>query len=109
MLSLPSGTVTLLFTDVEGSTRRWEEQPDAMRRAIGIHDDILREAIEAHGGYVFKTIGDAFCAAFSSAPQGLNAAVDAQRALYARDWGDVPPIRVRMAVHTGAAEEREGN
>src|SRR6184192_4148059 len=64
MAELPSGTVTFLFTDIEGSTRLWEEHPDAMRGALARHDAILRAGIEANGGQVFKTMGDAFCAAF---------------------------------------------
>ena len=63
----PTGTVTFLFTDIESSTRLWEEYPDAMGRALARHEELLREAIEAHGGYVFKTGGDSFCAAFAGA------------------------------------------
>src|SRR5690242_3873373 len=103
----PKGTVTFLFTDIQGSTRRWEERPEAMRKAIGIHDDILRKAIEDHGGYPFTTIGDAFCAAFSTAPAALSAAADAHRNLFNQDWGELDPIRARIALHTGAAELRE--
>ena len=75
MAGRPTGTVTFLFTDIEGSTRRWEEQPAAMQDALARHDALLRTAIEAHDGYVFKTIGDAFCATFPNAPQGLAAAL----------------------------------
>ena len=71
MTELPSGTVTFLFTDIEGSTRLWEEHPDAMRDALARHDELLRQAIEAHGGYVFKTTGDGFHAAFGTAERGL--------------------------------------
>ncbi len=67
--SIPQGTVTFLFTDIEGSTRMWEQHPRAMQATIARHDALLREAIEGNGGYVFKTVGDAFCAAFSTAPQ----------------------------------------
>jgi predicted ATPase/class 3 adenylate cyclase/tetratricopeptide (TPR) repeat protein len=109
MPDLPTGTVTFLFTDIEGSTRRWEQHPEAMRTALARHDALLRAAIEAHGGYVFKTVGDAFCAAFSTAPDALAAALDAQRALFAEAWGPVGPLRVRMALHTGDAHEREGD
>src|SRR5438128_10018932 len=104
MPDLPTGTVTFLFTDIEGSTRRWEEQPEAMRVALARHDELLRAAIQVQGGVVFKTIGDAFCAAFPTAAQGLAAALAAQRALAAESWGAVGPILVRMALHTGAAE-----
>ncbi len=109
LTSLPSGTVTFLFTDIEGSTRRWEEQPDAMRIALARHDAILRAVIERHNGYVFKTIGDAFCAAFTSAPNALAAAVVGQRALAQEEWGAVRPIHVRMALHTGTAEPHDGD
>src|SRR5215831_7369366 len=107
--SLPSGTVTFLFTDIEGSTRLWATQHDAMRAALERHDALLRESILAHGGHVFKTAGDAFCAAFATAPGAMEAALAAQRALRAERWPEQAPIRVRMALHTGAAEAREGD
>lgn len=103
----PTGTVTLLFTDIEGSTKRWEHVPQAMSGALMTHDLILRAAIEEHGGFVFKTIGDAFCAAFADPADALSAAVDAQRSLTAEAWGDVGPVRVRMALHTGEPEHRD--
>lgn len=106
---LPSGTVTLLFTDIEGSTRRWEEQSAAMSDALRRHDELLRTAIEAYGGYVFKTIGDGFCAAFSRASDAAAAAIDAQRAVATEDWGAVGGVAVRMALHSGATEERDGD
>ena len=81
MASPPTGTITLLFTDIEGSTRLWEERPDAMRVALARHDEIMRTAIERHNGYVFKTIGDAFCAAFSDPADGVAAAIEAQQTL----------------------------
>ena len=64
----PTGTITFLFTDIEGSTQLWEQSPEAMRLALARHDTLLRQAIEVHGGHVFKTVGDAFCAAFATAP-----------------------------------------
>ena len=73
MADHPSGTVTFLFTDIEGSTRLWEQHPEAMKTALARHDHILRGAMEANNGYVFKTIGDAFCAAFSTAPEAVAA------------------------------------
>jgi predicted ATPase/class 3 adenylate cyclase len=110
MAEAPTGTVTFLFTDIEGSTRMWGRSPEAMRVALARHDEILREAIEAHGGYVFKTVGDAFCAAFSTAPDALEAALEAQRALFSEEWSEeIGSLRVRMALHTGAAEERGGD
>src|SRR5215212_1535920 len=99
--ALPSGTVTFLFTDIAGSTTRWEHQPQAMERALARHDDLLRQAIEAYGGHVLKTVGDAFQAAFTTAPAALEAALAAQRALAAEPWGAIGPILVRMALHVG--------
>jgi predicted ATPase/class 3 adenylate cyclase len=107
--ALPTGTVTFLFTDVEGSTRLWEEQPEAMRTAIARHDAVLRRAVLAHGGHVVKTTGDGLHAAFATAGGALAACLDAQAVLQAGDWGAVGPLRVRMALHTGAAELRDGD
>jgi class 3 adenylate cyclase len=109
MSGAPSGTVTLLFTDVEGSTRLWDAERDAMAAALRRHDEILRNAIEQVGGYVFKTVGDAFCAAFSSARAGLDAALAAQRSLAAQPWPTSRPIVVRMGLHAGVCEERDGD
>jgi class 3 adenylate cyclase len=109
MSGAPSGTVTLLFTDVEGSTRLWDAERDAMAAALRRHDEILREAIEQAGGYVFKTAGDSFCAAFSAARAGLDAALAAQRNLAAQSWPTSRPIVVRMALHAGVCEERNGD
>jgi class 3 adenylate cyclase len=109
MSGLPSGTVTLLFTDVEGSTRLWEAERDAMAIALRRHDEILRDAIEQVGGYVFKTVGDSFCAAFSAARAGLDAALAAQRTLDAQAWPTSRPIVVRMGLHAGVCEERDGD
>ncbi len=106
---LPTGTVTFLFTDLEGSTRLWEEHPDAMRAALARHDEILRNAVEKREGVVVKTTGDGLHAAFAIAPDALAAAVDAQRALVAEDWLLPEPLKVRMGVHTGAAELRDGD
>ncbi len=108
-MNVPTGTVTFLFTDIEGSTRLWEQQPDEMSVALARHDALLRQIIETHEGYVFKTIGDAFCAAFSTAPQALAAALAAQRALFAEPWQQILSLRVRMALHTGAAEHRDND
>jgi class 3 adenylate cyclase len=79
--SPPTGTVTFLFTDIEGSTRLWEKNPRTMQAALARHDEVLRLAIEERGGYVFKTVGDAFCAAFLTAPDALKAALQTQRRL----------------------------
>jgi adenylate cyclase len=107
--SLPTGTVTFLFTDIEGSTRLWETHHDAMRTALARHDDILRKCITAQRGHVFKTGGDAFCAAFDNAPDALHAALAAQLALCTEAWPESNHIRVRMALHSGAAELRESD
>src|ERR1700756_2717020 len=96
----PSGVVTFLFTDVEGSTRRWEADANAMRKALTAHDEVLRNAIEAHGGLMFKHTGDGVCAAFSSPRSAVDAAVAAQRELQ---------LPVRMGLATGEAELREGD
>lgn len=105
----PSGTVTFLFTDIEGSTRLWEAEPERMAVALRRHDDLVRAAMQDAGGYVFKTVGDAFCAAFWTAEAAVTAALEAQRALAAQDWPTRRPIRVRMGLHTGASEERDGD
>jgi class 3 adenylate cyclase len=106
---LPGDTVTFLFTDIEGSTELWERHMQAMPRALARHDQILRTAIADHAVHVFKTIGDAFCAAFARAADALGAALDAQRALQSEPWGDVGVIRVRMALHRGDVEPRDGD
>jgi predicted ATPase/class 3 adenylate cyclase len=109
MAELPSGTVTFLFTDLEGSTRLWEEHPAAMQAALARHDEILRGVIESHGGHVVKTTGDGFHAAFATADDGVRAAIAAQRVLAAHEWGETGELRVRMGLHTGAAEVRDGD
>jgi predicted ATPase/class 3 adenylate cyclase len=96
----PSGVVTFLFTDVEGSTRRWEADADGMRVALATHDTVLRSAIETHGGFLFKHTGDGVCAAFASPRSAVDAAVVAQRALQ---------LPVRMGLATGEAELRDGD
>jgi predicted ATPase/class 3 adenylate cyclase len=105
----PRGTVTFLFTDVEGSTRLWDAAPESMREALARHDRILRDAMAAHGGFVFATGGDGFAAAFSRAGDALEAAVDAQVRLTEERWREFTPLRVRMGLHTGEAEERGGD
>jgi predicted ATPase/class 3 adenylate cyclase len=105
----PTGTVTFLFSDIEGSTVRWDTNRAEMQEAIRRHDEVMRAAIERNGGYVFKTIGDAFCAAFATVPEAVTAALDAQRAIGATDWDSVDGLRVRMAIHVGVADEREAD
>jgi TolB-like protein/class 3 adenylate cyclase len=107
--TLPTGTVTLLFTDIEGSTRLWEAHAAAMRAALARHDALLRDCIGGHSGHVFKTGGDAFCAAFHTAPDALAAALEAQRALHREPWPEPAKLRVRMALHSGAVEVRDGD
>ena len=96
----PSGVVTFLFTDVEGSTRRWEADAQAMRAALVVHDKVLRTAIEAYDGFLFSHTGDGFVAAFASPMSAVNAAIDAQRELQ---------LPVRMGLATGEAELRDGD
>ena len=109
MAALPTGTVTFLFTDIEGSTRLWEEHTEGMRAALGRHDDLLRATITQHRGHIFKTVGDAFHAAFPTAADALATALEAQRALAAEPWAVPGGLRVRMALHTGVAEQRNGD
>ena len=105
----PSGVVTFLFTDIEGSTRLWEADPDSMQQALARHDAILRAAVERHDGAVFSTAGDGIGAAFRHASGALAAAADAQRSLTAEQWPETAPIRVRMGIHTGESHERDGD
>jgi predicted ATPase/class 3 adenylate cyclase/DNA-binding NarL/FixJ family response regulator len=105
----PSGTVTFLFTDVEGSTASWERHPDSMRSALATHDAILRSAIGSHGGVVFATGGDGFAAAFSRADAALRAAIEAQASLAGARWSEGLALMVRMGLHTGESHERDGD
>ncbi len=109
MEPIPSGTVTFAFTDIESSTQSWERDRAEMQRAVRRHDAVLREAIARHGGYVFKTVGDAFCAAFSLPANAVAAMLEAQRGLAAEDFSALDGLRVRAAIHTGTADEREGD
>lgn len=104
--AVPTGTVTFLFTDIEGSTRLWETYPSAMQKAFERQEAIIRQTMQAHGGYVYKMIGDAFQVAFSTATDALHAAIEAQLKLHAEAWGPVGQVKVRMALHTGVTEER---
>ena len=104
-----SGTLTFLFTDIEGSTQRWGRDRDAMAVSLSRHDALMRDAIAAHGGEIFKTVGDAFYAVFANAPAGIAAAIDAQRALAAEDFAAIGGAFVRMALHTGTPQERDGD
>lgn len=122
--NLPSGTITFLFTDIEGSTQLWERYPDAMQAALAWHDELLRRAIESHHGRVVKSTGDGCLAAFASAAEAVAAIIDIQRALQAGSGPPTPDhdgapagvepssaagpvIRIRAGLHTGQAERRD--
>ncbi len=104
---VPTGTITFLFTDIEGSTGRWEAHRTLMQAAVARHDELVRKAVGRHRGHLFKAVGDGFCCAFHTAPDALCAAIDAQRALDDEDFSAVRGLRVRMGLHTGYAEERD--
>jgi len=106
---MPTGTVTFLFTDLESSTRLWEEHPDAMRGALARHDTIVQGAIGEHDGVVVKTTGDGVHAAFATARDAVGAAVAAQLALQHEPWEDTGALRVRIGLHTGVCELRDGD
>ncbi len=101
--ALPSGTVTFLFTDIEGSTKLSQEYPEEMPELLARHNEILNQSIQTYNGYVFQVVGDSFAAAFHSASDALKAALDAQRRLHNEAWSPAP-IKVRMGIHTGAAQ-----
>jgi len=101
---LPTGIVTFLFTDIQGSTSLWESCPDLMAGALQMHNAVLRQAIQANHGAVFKVVGDAFQAAFASPSKALNAAVTAQRGLASAPWNELGSLKVRMGLHAGEAE-----
>lgn len=94
---------TFFFTDIEGSTGRWDRQPEQMAADLAVHDDLLREVIETNGGDVFKHMGDGFCAVFPTPQDGVRAAAESQRRLAATDWQVEGGIRVRMGLHHGEA------
>src|SRR5262249_17370157 len=108
-LPLPSGTVTFLFTNIDGSTRFWTQNPQRIGAAIGRHEWILRAVITATGGVVFKTVGDALYAAFAGALDAVRGAVEGQRAIAVEPWDTSTPLRVRMALHSGVVEARHGD
>jgi predicted ATPase/DNA-binding SARP family transcriptional activator len=105
----PTGTVTLLMTDIESSTRLWEEHPEQMALALRRHDVLLRNAIEGNRGYVVKTMGDAFHAVFRTAEEAAAAAIEIQQLVANEAWPASTELRVRVAVHTGHCEERDGD
>ena len=107
--ALPTGTVTFLFTDIEGSTPLWDAHPAAMRVALARHDDIVTKAIAGAGGHVFSTGGDGFGAVFERVGNAVAAALAAQRTLRTEPWPEHVELRVRMGMHTGEVDEREGD
>ena len=109
MVNLPTGTVTFLLTDIQGSTRLWQDQPAAMRTALARHDALLHDAIAAHGGHVYNTVGDAFCAAFARPTDAIATAAAAQAALQAEAWPLGAALYVRMALHIGHAVLQGGD
>lgn len=106
---LPTGTLTFLFTDIEGSTKLWENYPGQMEAVLKRHDEILRATVEDCGGHVFKMVGDACYAVFIYPREALCAALAAQRTLFAEQWPEPIELRVREALHTGVAEGRDGD
>ena len=106
--SIPTGVISFLFTDVEGSTRLWESDPDGMAASLAKHDQIMRSVIDANRGHVFSTGGDAFAVAFGSVGAAIAAATTIQLQLLGADWPG-PPIKIRMGIHTGMAQERDGD
>src|SRR5215211_6707283 len=102
-MTLPSGTITFLFTDIEGSTKLAQEHPSQWEALRARHHTILQSACETNNGFVFQIIGDAFCLAFHTAKDALTAAIESQRKLQTEDW-DGTPVKVRMGIHTGSAE-----
>jgi class 3 adenylate cyclase len=111
MAELPTGTVTLLLTDIEVSTRLWEQHPQSMQAALVRHNALLAEAIRQHGGIVVKSQGegDSVFAVFSRATDALVAARFLQQALHTEPWPTGTPLRVRMALHAGEADVHDGD
>ena len=109
LMGLPSGLVTLLFTDVEGSARLWELDGDAMADASERCGRIVQDEVEGAGGRLFRTVGEACCAVFANPSAALSAAVAVQRAVWAEPWAISSPVEVRMALHSGTCVERAGD
>ena len=108
-MSAPSGTVTFLFTDLEGSTELWQSVPAAMEKALEQHDALLRTVIDRFDGYVFTTAGDSFAVAFARADAAVRCAVEIQRAVSETAWPAEAVLRIRMGLHAGEAQERDGD
>ncbi|MCL1593231.1 MAG: adenylate/guanylate cyclase domain-containing protein, partial [Actinomycetia bacterium] len=106
----PSGTVTFLFTDIEGSTRLWDRYPDAMSLAMQIHDELLEATVEIHNGYVFSRAGDGWGVSFASPTSAIDAALDVQAVMSQADWPEpIQTIKVRIGLHAGTSTERDGD
>ena len=104
---MPDGTITFLFTDIEGSTKLWETRQREMGRALARHDAILRECVAKYGGHIVKTVGDGFFTVFATAPAALQAAMSMQLAIQSEPWSLETKIRIRIAMHSGTAELRD--
>ncbi|MBK6875121.1 MAG: adenylate/guanylate cyclase domain-containing protein [Ignavibacteria bacterium] len=103
MKNIPSGNVTFLFTDIEGSTKLAQAHPEKLPSALIRHNEILRDAIESNNGHVFKIVGDAYCCAFENAEDAVKAAIEVQRNLSEEKW-DESEIKIRVGIHSGIAE-----
>ena len=106
---VPTGTVTFLFSDLVGSTRLWAKDPDAMSASLKIHDQIFTETIAKYHGFVLRTAGDSFAAAFERSSSAVDCAEAILEALQQVDWGTWPELKVRIGLHIGEADERDGN
>ena len=111
MSHLPTGTVTFFISDIEGSTLLWEAHPQGMRAALARHDEILRTAVESNGGSVIKTTGDGLYAVFPTAHDAAAAAIESQKSIVVEPWSTLAAddLKVRIGIHTGEAQEREGD
>ena len=107
MSKLPSGTVTFLFTDIEGSTKLWEKYPEKMKSALAKHDSILKDAVESNKGHIIKTTGDGIHAVFSTVIDAIKASIESQHNL--ANQTNNPSIKIRIGIHTGEAELRDGD
>jgi predicted ATPase/class 3 adenylate cyclase len=108
MSDLPTGTVTFLFTDIEGSTKLAQQYPESMPALLARHNEILNQAVESHNGFIFQVVGDSYAVSFHNANDALNTALQAQRNLHNENWNPAP-IKVRMGIHTGAAQVQIDN
>jgi ATP/maltotriose-dependent transcriptional regulator MalT/class 3 adenylate cyclase len=107
--SASSGIFTFLFTDLESSTQLWQQHPETMKYALARHDALLRSAVESSNGQVVKTTGDGLMAVFTSGLEGVSASLKAQQSLLDEPWGETGPLKVRMGLHVGEAQPREGD